>query len=139
MRAHEEFMRRCLELAETARARGDTPVGSLIVKHGEVVAEACEEVPTGLDPTGHAEVLAIRQACRALSTTDLSGCTLYSTAEPCWLCSYAIRQTCISVVVFERPSPPVGGTTSRYPILLTTDVPHWGHPPKVISNALGKG
>ena len=127
-------MRRCFELAEGAQAKGNTPVGSLVVRGGEILSEAAEEVPNGLDPTAHAEVLAIRRACQALGTTDLSGCTLYSTAEPCWLCSYAVRQTKIARVVYGRASPPVGGATSAYPALLTTTVPAWGKPPEILKD-----
>lgn len=129
-------MRRCLELALNARASGNTPVGAVVVMEGEVIAEAEEEVPTGLDPTAHAEVLAIRRACQALGTLDLSNTTLYTTAEPCWLCSYAVRQANLARVVYGRTSPPVGGVTSTYPILLTTDVPSWGKPPEVLGGVL---
>lgn len=103
---------------------------------GEVIAEAEEEVPAGLDPTAHAEVLAIRRACQALGTLDLSNTTLYTTAEPCWLCSYAVRQTNLARVVYCRTSPSVGGVTSTYPILLTTGVPSWGKPPEVLGGVL---
>lgn len=136
MTEHEGFMSRCLELAVNAKRRGNTPVGALVVLEGEVIAEAEEEVPAGLDPTGHAEVLAIRRACQTLSTTDLKGGTLYTTAEPCWLCSYTLRQTHLARVVYGRTSPPVGGATSLYPVLLTTDVPSWGEPPEVIRSVL---
>lgn len=129
-------MRRCLALAVNARRRGNTPVGALIVMEGEVIAEAEEEMPAGLDPTGHAEVLAIRRACQTLRTTDLRGATLYTTAEPCWGCSYVVRQTRLSRVVYGRTSPPVGGVTSPYPVLLTTDVPSWGKPPEVVGGVL---
>lgn len=129
-------MRRCLELALNARASGNTPVGAVVVMEGEVIAEAEEEVPAGLDPTAHAEVLAIRRACQALGTLDLSNTTLYTTAEPCWLCSYAVRQTNLARVVYGRTSPSVGGVTSTYPILLTTDVPFWGKPPEVLGGVL---
>jgi tRNA(Arg) A34 adenosine deaminase TadA len=83
-------MRRCLELAETAAMAGDTAVGALIVRDGEVVAEGVERTRTILDPSAHAEVEAIRAACQRLDTLDLRGCVLYSTVEPCVLCGYAI-------------------------------------------------
>jgi tRNA(adenine34) deaminase len=129
-------MRRCLELAVNARRRGNTPVGALVVLEGAVIAEAEEEVPVGLDPTGHAEILAIRKACGTLRTTNLSSATLYTTAEPCWGCSYIIRQTGLAHVIYGRTSPPVGGATSFYPVLLTTDVPSWGEPPEVTGGVL---
>ncbi len=88
---HEAYMRRCLELAQAAKARGDVPVGSLLVKDNVILAEAGERLPASLDIAGHAELLAIREACAVLNTLDLSECALYTTAEPCWMCSYLIR------------------------------------------------
>lgn len=133
---HEHHMRRCIDLAREAKDRGNTPVGSLLVLDGRVVAEAVEQLPSGLDPTGHAEVVVIRRATEALGTRDLSGSTLYTTKEPCWMCSYAIRATRVGTAVMGVAAPHVGGATSTYPILLTTSVPHWGPPPEVISGVL---
>ena len=96
-------MRRAIALARIALANGDTPVGSLVVHKGKVIGEGFEAVKERMDPSGHAELIAIRNACSALQTFDLSGCTLYSTAEPCFMCSYAVRQTRISQVIFCRP------------------------------------
>ena len=80
------YMRRCLELAERAAQAGDTAVGALIVRGDEIVGEGIERIRATLDPTAHAEVEAIRQACQRLDTLDLRGCSLYSTVEPCVLC-----------------------------------------------------
>src|SRR5215831_9362256 len=98
------YMRRCLELAEIAALAGDTAVGAVIVRGDEVVAEGIERIRATLDPSAHAEVDAIRQACRHLDTLDLRGCTLYSTVEPCVLCGYAIRRTGIAHVVYGVPA-----------------------------------
>ncbi len=92
----EDFMRRCLELGRIALQRGDAPVGSLIVLNKRIIAEGIESVKSKNDPTAHAEIEALREACRTLETIDLSGGTLYTNVEPCWMCSYAIRQTQIS-------------------------------------------
>ncbi len=93
-------MRRCLELAETAALAGDTAVGALIVCGDEIVGEGVERTRATHDPSAHAEVEAIRQACQHLETLDLQGCSLYSTVEPCVLCGYAIRRTGIARVPF---------------------------------------
>ena len=87
----EAFMRRCLDLAQGARQRGDAPVGALIVRDGQVIAEAGERVDSALDIAGHAEIVAIRLACQVLGSLDLTGCILYTNAEPCVMCGYAIR------------------------------------------------
>ena len=129
-------MRRCIDLARLARQRGDAPVGALIVRDGQVIAEAGERVDSALDIAGHAEVLAIRLACEVLGSLDLTGCSLYTSAEPCVMCGFAIRQTGIGRVVFGAPVPDVGGVTSRYPILLAPDVPGWPEPPIVVAGVL---
>lgn len=127
----EILMRRCIALARIARQRGDAPVGALIARDGQVIAEASERVDSALDVAGHAEVVAVQRACQALGTLDLSGCGLYTTAEPCFMCSYAIRQTGIGRVVIGAEVPAVGGVTSRYPILVAADIPGWPAPPSI--------
>ena len=136
MTAHETYMRRCLELAEVAQARGDVPVGSLVVKDNITLAEASERLPASLDIAGHAELLAVRQACAALNTLDLSGCVLYTTAEPCWMCSYVIREAHISLVVIGTPTLTVGGLSSQYPLLSDAALRHWPAPPHIVRNVL---
>jgi len=133
----ESFMRRCIDLARLARQRGDAPVGALIVRDGQVIAEAGERVDSALDIAGHAEVLAIRLACEVLGSLDLTDCSLYTSAEPCVMCGFAIRQTGIGRVVFGAAVPAIGSVTSRYPVLIATDVPEWPEPPIVVAGVLG--
>lgn len=111
-------MRRCIDLARVALEKGDSPVGSLIVKSGRVVARGIEAVKARSDPTAHAEVEALRSACERLQTLDLSGCVLYTNVEPCWMCSYAIRQTRIARVVFGLRNEKVGGLNSKFRVLV---------------------
>ncbi|HVB55917.1 MAG TPA: nucleoside deaminase [Candidatus Acidoferrales bacterium] len=135
-RGHEAYMKRAIELAKIARSKGETAVGSLAVRNGEIVAEGIEGVKTRIDISAHAEMIAIRRACRALGTLDLSGCAIYTTAEPCFMCSYAIRQTRISEIVIGCPSPHIGGLSSRHPILSDSRIPRWGKPPRVVRGVL---
>jgi tRNA(adenine34) deaminase len=132
----EGLMRRCIELARIAGQRGDAPVGALIARDDQVIAEASERVDSAFDVAGHAEVVAVRRACQTLGTLDLSGCILYTSAEPCFMCSYAIRQTGIGRVVFGAEVPAIGGITSRYPILVATDIPGWPLPPAINDGVL---
>ena len=111
-------MRRCLDLGRVALERGDSPVGSMIVKNGRVVSRCVEAVKSRSDPTAHAEVEALRSACESLRTLDLSGCVLYTNVEPCWMCSYAIRQTRIARVVFGLRNDKVGGLSSKFRVLV---------------------
>lgn len=133
---HEAYMRRCIELAKQAQARGNIPVGSLVVLNDKIIAEASEELPTTYNITGHAEIIAIQKACDALQTTDLQQASLYTTAEPCWMCSYAVRETRISQVVIGSKTLDVGGISTNYPLLVAADIPVWGIPPKIIMGIL---
>lgn len=137
------WMLQCLNLANTAKERGNIPVGSIVTKMNaddqndvEIVSEAMEILPQQRCVTGHAEILAIQQACDKLQTMDLSQCTLVTTAEPCWMCAYAIRETKIAKVVIGSPTAHVGSVTSDFNILCTETVPSWGPPPVIVTDVL---
>jgi guanine deaminase len=88
----ERFMRRAIALSEKAALIEFTggPFGAVIVKDGEIIAEGYNHVIAENDPTWHGEMEAIRAACKKLGSFDLSGCTLYTSAEPCPMCAAAI-------------------------------------------------
>jgi tRNA(adenine34) deaminase len=130
------YMRRCLELAEIAALAGDTAVGALIVCGDHVVAEGVERTRATLDPSAHAEVEAIRHACRSLETLDLRNCSLYSTVEPCVLCGYAIRRTGIAHVIYGVPAGQAGACTSSYAILADRDLEGWPQVPEITGGVL---
>ncbi len=91
MQGDERFMRMAIELATgNVRASCGGPFGAVIVRAGEVVATGANQVTATNDPTAHAEIVAIRNACRQLATFDLSGCEIYSSCEPCPMCLTAI-------------------------------------------------
>ena len=96
----QDFMRLAIERALDGVRRGQSPFGACIVKDGAVVSAAHNEVWARLDITAHAEMCAIRQACQALQTIDLSGCVLYSTCEPCPMCFAACHWARIDKVVY---------------------------------------
>ena len=81
-----------LEEAEKAREKGEVPVGAVIVKNGEIIARAHNLKETLKDPTAHAEILAIREACNKLNNWRLHGCEMYVTLEPCSMCAGALIQ-----------------------------------------------
>lgn len=85
-----EFMRKAIALSDESVDAGGGPFGAVIVKGGKVVGAAANRVTLNNDPTAHAEVMAIREACQNLGTFDLSGCTLYASCEPCPMCLSAI-------------------------------------------------
>lgn len=83
-------MREAIRLADESVRRGGGPFGAVIVKDGEIIAGSSNSVTIDNDPTAHAEVNTIRAACRRLGTFDLSGCTIYTSCEPCPMCLGAI-------------------------------------------------
>jgi guanine deaminase len=86
----DQFMRRAIALALDNIRAGGGPFGCVIVKEGRIIAEGANCVTPTNDPTAHAEVVAIREACRALKNFQLEGCELYTTCEPCPMCLGAI-------------------------------------------------
>ena len=133
---HEYHMRRCIELARKAGTAGETPVGAVIVRDGEVIGEKRESTKGLLDPSAHAEVQAIRAACQCENAVDLTGATLYATVEPCVMCAYVIRRCGIGTVVYGVAAGQLGSVTSQYAILTDTEIPAWAPPPIVISGIL---
>jgi len=97
------FMRRALEEAEAAGARGEIPVGAVLVREGEVVAAAGNRSRELADVTAHAEVLAIREGAKRLASERLSECDLYVTLEPCTLCAAAISFARIRRLYYGAP------------------------------------
>src|SRR6266581_129580 len=89
-----DFMRRAIALAlENVRSGSGGPFAALIVKENRVIAEGTNRVTSTNDPTAHAEIMAIREACRVLADFQLTGCDLYTTCEPCPMCLGAIYWT----------------------------------------------
>ena len=106
-------------------------MGCVITLGDRTVAKAEEQSPAGSDPFAHAEILAVVDALAAVSRTSLRQATLYTTNEPSFLCSYAIREARIARVVFAVESPGIGGATSAYPILKAAEIDRWGSPPRI--------
>ena len=107
----KSYMAPALEEARAARDRGEVPVGAVIVdpKSGEIIARAGNETRAIPDPTAHAEILAIRRACRALGHERLAGLDLYVTLEPCPMCAAAIANARIARLYFGAEDPKSGG------------------------------
>ena len=128
-----DLINRCVALGVSASEKGNAAVGSVIVKDGIIVGEGEEAGISRNDVTCHAEIEALRDAVKRLDTQDLSDCELYTSHEPCVMCSYAIRFYKIKKVVFLHAVPTLGGVNSSFPVLLTDEVSnHWSKPPEVI-------
>jgi len=129
---HQYYMRQCIKLANMALAKGNPPVGALLVLDGEVIGTGVESGKSTGDVTNHAEILAVREAVNGGYADRLNLSTLYTTHEPCIMCSYLIRHHHISRLIYGAPVPFVGGITSDFKILSTRDIPKWGQGPEII-------
>ena len=130
----ERWMREALTLAEEAGAAGDVPVGAVVVRDGVVIARAANRTVRDQDPTGHAELLAIREAAKAVGEWRLSGCTLYVTLEPCAMCAGAIVLARLDRVVFGAFDDKAGMAGSVGDLLRH---PRLNHRPQVQAGVLG--
>jgi tRNA(adenine34) deaminase len=102
-------MRRALDLAAEAAAAGEVPVGAVVTLNDEIVAEAGNAMRGALDPTAHAEMVAIRAAAARLGTPRLDDCTLWVTLEPCAMCAAAASLARIKALRFAAEDPKGGG------------------------------
>ena len=97
------FMQMAVDLSQYALdSKSGGPFGAIVVKQGKIVGSSGNKVFINCDPTAHAEVMAIRDACKNLKSTDLSGCEIYSSAEPCPLCTAAIYWCKIEAVYYSN-------------------------------------
>ena len=133
---HQRFMRMAVEEAERAAAEGNDAIGSVVVQGDSVVVRVGNEVTTTVDPTAHAEIVALRRAARALGDIDCTGCTLYTTMQPCPMCCGAIMESGISTLVIgARPDPSVGRYGGYTPESLIEMV-SWGDRLSVVAGVL---
>jgi tRNA(adenine34) deaminase len=109
---HEAFMRQALDLARRALHVGEVPIGALVVAEGQMVAEGFNQPIRSVDPTAHAEVVALRQAARLAGNYRLPGATLYVTLEPCLMCVGAIVNARVATVVYGASEPKWGALGS---------------------------
>ena len=106
------WMAEALALAQVAGARGEVPVGAIVVKDGAIIGRGGNAPIAGNDPTAHAEITALREAGLALGNYRLPGCDLYVTIEPCAMCAGAILHARIGRVVFGARDPKTGACGS---------------------------
>lgn len=121
------YMELCLQLAKEAMAAGDVPVGAVMVRNGEIIAQAGNRREQDRNALHHAEILCIDEACRKLGTRRLNGCTLYVTLEPCPMCGGALINAQISRLVFGARDSRAGVfgeilNLNRYPLGHTAEV-----------------
>lgn len=129
------MMMHCIALSKASGDAGEYPYGAVICRDGVIVAESINMVSHDGDVTRHAEVVAISQAQKTLRSVSLDDCEIYVNAEPCAMCSLAIRETRIRRVVYGLSSPHMGGV-SKWNILgdhdISSEIPEVFAPPPVI-------
>lgn len=129
-------MRLAIALGKRALASGNPPVGAIMVCNDQIIGEGIESGKSTNDITNHAEILSIRDAISNGHRDKLEGSTLYTTHEPCMMCSYVIRHHKIGSVVYGMAVAHIGGATSDFDLLCTSKVPNWGNGPEIIGGLL---
>ena len=130
----EGFMREALAEARRAEALGEVPVGAVVVRNGVVVGRGHNRNLIDQDPTAHAELVALREAGRALGTHRLGGCELFVTIEPCAMCAGAMVHARIQRLVYGASDPKAGAVQS---VMRVLNHPQLNHQMEVDSGVLG--
>jgi tRNA(adenine34) deaminase len=121
---HEPFMREALLEAVRASAMGEVPVGAVVVIDGRIVGRGCNRPISSCDPTAHAEIVALRDAARAIGNYRLVGATLYVILEPCLMCAGALVHARVGTLVFGAREPKAGAVVSTQQVLQHTALNH---------------
>jgi tRNA(adenine34) deaminase len=131
--AHDGFMRLALEQAARAAAAGEVPVGAVVVLDGRLVGAGFNQPIGTSDPTAHAEIVAMRDAARALGNYRLTGAILYVTVEPCLMCVGAMIHGRVATLVYGAAEPKSGGVASAFS---AHELPGLNHRLEVVSGVL---
>ena len=127
-------MQLALDLAKQAASQGEVPVGAVVVKNGKVIGQGFNQPITNCDPTAHAEILALRNAAKALNNYRLLNTTLYVTLEPCTMCAGAMLYTRIQRLVFGASDFKTGAVGSVFDLYSH----HWNHRIEYTSEVLAE-
>ena len=111
MKEHKKYIDRAIELARKSMNSGGGPFGAVVVRSGEIVSEGMNRVVADRNPTAHAEIMAIEEACRVLGTHSLEGCIIYSSCEPCPMCLGAIYWSRLDAVYFSATHRDAGNAS----------------------------
>lgn len=117
MSEHEVFMREALAQARAAAEAGEVPVGAVVVVDGRIVGRGFNRPISAVDPTAHAEVVALREAAREVGNYRLTGATVYVTVEPCLMCAGALVHARVGGLVFGAREPKAGAVISTMRVL----------------------
>jgi len=121
---HDSFMLAALDEARRAEAAGEVPIGAVVVADGRVVGRGFNQPITSVDPTAHAEILALRDAARTLGNYRLTGVDVYVTLEPCLMCVGALVHARVRLLAFGAPEPKTGALGSTIDALAAPRLNH---------------
>jgi tRNA(adenine34) deaminase len=124
LHSHEWYMKEALKEAQKAYNKDETPVGAVIVKDGKIIARGHNEKELKDDPTLHAEIAAIRKACRKLNSWRLNDCDMYVTLEPCAMCAGALIQARLRKLYIGTSDPKAGAVGSVIDVLAVEKFNH---------------
>ena len=133
MTQDENYLQLALDQARQAAEAGEVPVGAIIVYGGEVIGAGQNRVLRTLDPTAHAEIVALRAAAQHLNNYRLTGCQLYTTLEPCSMCAGALIHARIARLVYATADPKAGAAGS---VLAVINHPQLNHQMEVTAGTL---
>ena len=131
----EQFMRAALEQAVIAERASEVPVGAVVVKDGEIIARAHNRNLLDTDPSGHAEMIALREAAQKLKNHRLGGCELFVTMEPCAMCAGAIVHARLARLVYGTTDPKAGAVES---VMQVVNHPKLNHQMEVKAGVLAE-
>ena len=135
MIADLEAMHAALREARLAAEAGEVPIGAVVVHDGQIIASGQNRVLRDVDPTAHAEIVALRAAAAVLGNYRLNGCTLYVTLEPCSMCAGAMIHARLDRLVFATADPKAGAVATLYRLL---DDPRLNHRCQVVASVLAE-
>jgi tRNA(adenine34) deaminase len=130
-----DYLQAAIAEAQDAEANGEVPVGAVVLHDGKIIGRGQNRVLRDSDPTAHAEIVALREAGRALANYRLEDCTLYATLEPCAMCAGAILHARVSRLVYAAPDPKAGACGS---VLSVMNHPQLNHKVEVTSGLLAE-
>jgi tRNA(adenine34) deaminase len=131
----EQYVREALKQAAEAAERGEVPVGAVIVRDGRIIGRAHNQMEQLKDPTAHAEMIAITQACEAVGDWRLEGAELFATVEPCPMCAGAAVLARVSRIVYGADDPIAGACGSVFNVV---SEPKLNHRIPVVKGVLAK-
>ena len=133
---HEDFMRMAIAEAARAGAEGNSAVGSVVVQNNTVVAKGRNLVASNNDPTAHAETVALREAGAALGRPDLTGCTLYTSFQPCPMCCGSLMVSGVATLVMGARPDPADNRYGAYNVEKMLEFTGWSAKMEVVTGIL---